>query len=50
MRPKVREVVKCPKCWARGYIKNQGEPKRCPVCQGKKFINKTEKEQPVKED
>ena len=46
----IREVVKCPKCWARGYIKNQGEPKRCPVCQGKKFINKTEKEQPVKED
>ena len=36
----IREVVKCPKCWAKGWIKNQGEANRCPVCKGKKFVDK----------
>jgi len=36
----IREVVKCSKCWSRGYIKNQGEANRCPVCKGKKFVDK----------
>ena len=36
----IREVIKCPKCWARGYIKDGQEAKRCPVCEGKKYIDK----------
>ena len=38
----IREIVKCPKCWAKGYIKNGQEAKRCPVCQGKKYVAKLE--------
>lgn len=39
---RIREVVKCPKCWAKGYVKLGNEAKRCPSCEGKKFINKQE--------
>lgn len=36
----IREVIKCSKCWAKGYIKADQENKRCPVCQGKKYVTK----------
>jgi len=36
----IREIVKCPKCWAKGFVKVGDAPKRCPSCEGKKFINK----------
>lgn len=36
----IREVIKCPKCWAKGYIRKEGEAKKCPLCLGKKFIDK----------
>ena len=36
----IREVVKCGKCWSRGYIKDSGESKRCPICKGLKFVDK----------
>lgn len=35
----IREVVRCTKCWAKGYIKQGDEPKRCPLCEGKKYMN-----------
>lgn len=34
----IREMVKCSKCWAKGYIRTGQESKRCPICQGKKYV------------
>jgi len=36
----IREIVKCPKCFKRGYVKVDGQPKKCPLCEGRKFIDK----------
>ena len=36
----IREVVRCPKCWGRGYVGTGDNKKRCPSCEGRKFINK----------
>lgn len=36
----IREVVKCPKCWAKGYVRKDGEAKKCPICKGLKFVDK----------
>ena len=36
----IREVVRCPKCWGKGYIGRNSEKKRCPSCEGKKYIDK----------
>ena len=36
----IREVVKCPKCWGRGYTGSTNNYKKCDVCQGKKFVDK----------
>lgn len=39
----IREVVKCPKCWTKGYVNVGGQKQRCPSCEGKKFIDKLTK-------
>ena len=36
----IREVIKCPKCWTKGYIRVGQENQRCPSCKGLKFIDK----------
>jgi len=36
----IREVVKCPKCFKKGYVKVGNEYKRCPLCEGRKYIDK----------
>jgi len=36
----IREMVKCPKCWGKGYTGSTNNYKKCDVCEGKKFINK----------
>lgn len=36
----IREVVKCRKCWGRGYIRSGQNNVRCDLCFGKKFIEK----------
>jgi len=36
----IREIVKCPKCWTRGYVMSGNEKKRCPSCEGKRYIDK----------
>ena len=36
----IREVVKCPTCWGRGYTGGGENKKRCPLCEGKKYIDK----------
>lgn len=36
----IREVVRCIKCWGRGYVGGGDNKKRCPSCEGKKYIDK----------
>jgi len=36
----IREVVKCPKCWGKGYIRSGQNNIRCDNCSGKKYIDK----------
>lgn len=36
----IREVVKCLKCWGKGYIREGQNNKRCPSCKGLKYIDK----------
>ncbi len=36
----IREVVKCRKCWGKGYIRSGQNNIRCDGCQGKKYIDK----------
>ena len=36
----IREIVKCSKCWAKGYVRKDGEAKKCPICKGLKFVDK----------
>lgn len=36
----IREVVKCLKCWGKGYVGGGDNKKRCPSCEGKKYIDK----------
>lgn len=36
----IREVVKCPKCWGKGYIRSGQNNVRCNTCDGKKYIDK----------
>lgn len=36
----IREIVKCEKCWAKGYITVEKQPKRCPMCKGLKYADK----------
>ena len=35
----IREIVKCPKCHARGYIGIAGNQRKCDACQGKRYID-----------
>ena len=36
----IREVVKCRKCWGKGYIRSGQNNIRCDGCMGKKYIDK----------
>ncbi len=36
----IREIVKCPKCWGKGYTGTANNYKRCDICNGLKFIDK----------
>ncbi|MBA7710831.1 hypothetical protein ES703_119778 [subsurface metagenome] len=36
----IREVVKCHKCWGKGYIRSGQNNTRCPECMGKKYLDK----------
>jgi len=36
----IREIVKCSKCWGKGYIRSGQNNIRCDQCQGKKYIDK----------
>lgn len=36
----IREVVKCPRCYGRGYIRSGQNNIRCDKCLGKKYIDK----------
>jgi len=36
----IREVVKCPTCWGKGYVRSGQENKRCSFCLGLKFVDK----------
>jgi len=38
----IREVVKCSTCHFRGFIRKNNEPKKCPTCEGKKYVDKLE--------
>jgi len=35
----IREIIKCTKCWGKGYIRSGQNNIRCNVCQGKKYID-----------
>lgn len=35
----IREIVKCSKCWGKGYIRSGQNNIRCPVCQGLKYVD-----------
>lgn len=37
---RIREVVKCHKCWGKGYIRSGQNNTRCPECSGKKYLDK----------
>ena len=37
---RIREIVKCSKCWGKGYIRSGQNSIRCDNCQGKKFVDK----------
>lgn len=36
----IREVVRCHKCWGRGYVRSGQNNIRCDACQGKKFVDR----------
>jgi len=36
----IREIVKCPKCWGKGYTGSANNYKRCDSCNGLKFIDR----------
>ena len=36
----IREVVRCVTCWGKGYTGNAENRKRCPSCEGRKYVNK----------
>lgn len=36
----IREVVKCRKCWGKGYIRSGQNNIRCQECDGKKYVDK----------
>ena len=36
----IREVVRCIKCWGSGYVGGGDNKKRCPSCEGKRYIDK----------
>ena len=36
----IREIVKCTKCWGKGYIRSGQNSIRCDKCQGKKYTDK----------
>ena len=36
----IREVVKCTKCWGKGYIRSGQNSVRCSGCMGKKYVEK----------
>jgi hypothetical protein len=36
----IREIVKCSKCWGKGYIRSGQNNIRCDVCLGKKYVDK----------
>jgi hypothetical protein len=36
----IREIVKCTKCWGKGYLRSGNNNVRCPLCQGKKYLDK----------
>jgi len=36
----IREIVKCRKCWGKGYVRSGQNSIRCDSCQGKKYINR----------
>jgi len=46
----IREVIKCPKCWGKGYVKQGNENKRCPSCKGMKYIDKDPEREQRKEE
>jgi len=35
----IREIVKCSKCWGKGYLRSGNNNARCPLCQGKKYVD-----------
>lgn len=37
---RIREIVKCSKCWGRGYLRSGNNNVRCPTCLGKKYVDK----------
>ena len=38
----IREVVRCPKCWGKGYIRSGQNNIKCSGCQGKRFVDNIE--------
>lgn len=36
----IREVVKCSKCWGKGYTGSGDNRKRCPFCLGLRYVDK----------
>jgi len=36
----IREIVKCPNCWGKGYTGSQNNYRKCDVCEGRKYIDK----------
>jgi len=36
---RIREIVKCPTCWGKGYTGSANYYKKCEVCNGLKFID-----------
>ena len=36
----IREIVKCRKCWGKGYLKVGNSTTRCDGCEGRKFVDK----------
>ena len=36
----IREIVKCVKCWGKGYVRSGQNTTRCSGCEGKKYIDK----------
>uniref|UniRef100_A0A6H2A4E0 Uncharacterized protein n=1 Tax=viral metagenome TaxID=1070528 RepID=A0A6H2A4E0_9ZZZZ len=36
----IYELVKCNKCWGKGYVKSGNNSIRCDGCQGRKFVDK----------